>query len=37
MGRTSDTRQKLLQVAFDLIYDSSYGTVSVDQMCKRAR
>jgi len=36
MGRISDAREKLLQVAFDLIYDSSYGRVSVDQMCKRA-
>jgi TetR/AcrR family transcriptional regulator, transcriptional repressor for nem operon len=37
MGRISDAREKLLQVAFDLIYDHSYGTVSVDQMCKRAK
>ncbi len=37
MGRVSDAKEKLLQVAFDLIYDSSYGTVSVDQICKRAR
>ena len=36
MGRISDAKEKLLQVAFDLIYDSSYGTVSVDQMCQRA-
>jgi len=37
VGRISDAREKLLQVAFDLIYDNSYGTVSVDQMCRRAR
>jgi TetR/AcrR family transcriptional repressor of nem operon len=37
MGRISDAREKLLQVAFDLIYENSYGTVSVDQICKRAR
>ncbi|HEV2438137.1 MAG TPA: TetR/AcrR family transcriptional regulator [Verrucomicrobiae bacterium] len=37
MGRISDAREKLLQVAFDLIYDHSYGTVSVDHICKRAR
>ena len=37
MGRISDAKEKLLQVAFDLIYDNSYGTVSVDQMCKRAK
>jgi TetR/AcrR family transcriptional repressor of nem operon len=37
MGRTSDAREKLLAVAFDLIYENSYGTVSVEQICRRAR
>lgn len=37
MGRTSNAREKLLAVAFDLIYENSYGTVSVDQICTRAR
>ena len=37
MGRTSDAEQKLLSVAFDLIHESSYGTVSVEQICTRAR
>jgi len=37
MGRTSDAREKLLQVAFELIWSNSYGTVSVDQICERAR
>jgi TetR/AcrR family transcriptional repressor of nem operon len=37
MGRPSDTREKLLQVAFDLIWDQSYGSVSVDHICERAR
>jgi TetR/AcrR family transcriptional repressor of nem operon len=36
MGRTSDAREKLLAVAFDLIHESSYGTVSVEQICTRA-
>lgn len=36
MGRTSDARQKLLEVAFDLIWNNSYGSVSVDQICERA-
>lgn len=36
MGRTSDAKEKLLQVAFQLIWDSSYGGVSVDQICERA-
>lgn len=36
MGRTSDAKEKLLNVAFELIWDSSYGSVSVDQICERA-
>jgi len=36
MGRTSDAKEKLLDVAFQLIWDSSYGGVSVDQICERA-
>jgi len=37
MGRTSDAKEKLLSVAFDLIHENSYGAVSVDQICKRAK
>jgi TetR/AcrR family transcriptional regulator, transcriptional repressor for nem operon len=37
MGRTSNAKQKLLDVAFELIWDNSYGSVSVDQICERAR
>ncbi|MDR3457052.1 MAG: TetR/AcrR family transcriptional regulator [Verrucomicrobiae bacterium] len=37
MGRTSDAREKLLSVAFDLIHENSYGAVGVDQICKRAK
>ena len=37
MGRTSDTKERLLQVAFDLIWQNSYGGVSVDDMCERAK
>jgi TetR/AcrR family transcriptional repressor of nem operon len=36
MKKTSNTREKLLEVAFDLIWDSSYGAVSVDDICQRA-
>lgn len=36
MGRTSDAREKLLQAALDLIWTSSYGGVSVDDICERA-
>ncbi|MGA9777485.1 MAG: TetR/AcrR family transcriptional regulator [Limisphaerales bacterium] len=37
MGRPSDAKEKLLQVAFDLIWNQSYGSVSVDHICARAR
>ena len=36
MGRTSNAKEKLLDVAFQLIWDNSYGGVSVDQICVRA-
>jgi TetR/AcrR family transcriptional repressor of nem operon len=36
MKRASQTKEKLLQVGFDLIWDRSYGSVSVDEICKRA-
>jgi len=36
MGRTSDARERLLAVAFDLIHENSYGSVSVDHICTRA-
>jgi len=37
MGRVSDAKEKLLAVAFDLIHENSYGTVSVDHICSRAK
>ena len=33
---TSDTRQKLIDTALELIWQSSYGAVSVDDICKSA-
>lgn len=36
MGRSSNARQKLLDAAFQLIRDNSYGSVGVDQICARA-
>src|ERR1700722_654937 len=36
MKKTNETKEKLLQVGFDLIWDNSYGSVSVDDICKRA-
>ncbi|MCB1782642.1 MAG: TetR/AcrR family transcriptional regulator [Alphaproteobacteria bacterium] len=32
----SDTRQKLVETAIDLIWQSSFGAVSVDDICKNA-
>ena len=37
MGRTSNAKERLLQVAFDLIWQQSYGAVSVDDICQRAK
>ncbi len=37
MGRTSNAKERLLQVAFDLIWRQSYGSVSVDDICDRAK
>lgn len=37
MGRTSNAKERLLQVAFDLIWRQSYGSVSVDNICDRAK
>ena len=36
MGRISDAKERLLAVAFDLIWRQSYGAVSVDNICDRA-
>ena len=36
MKKPCETKEKLLQVGFDLMWDSSYGSVSVDDICKRA-
>jgi TetR/AcrR family transcriptional regulator, transcriptional repressor for nem operon len=34
--KSCKTKEKLLEVAFDLIWDSSYGAVSVEDICQRA-
>jgi TetR/AcrR family transcriptional repressor of nem operon len=34
--RESDTKQKLLNTAVTLIWESSYGSISVDDICDRA-
>ena len=36
MKRDGDTKQKLLEVAWKLIWEQSYGSVGVDEICKQA-
>ena len=36
MKQETETKQKLLTVAMDLIWESSYGSVSVDDICTKA-
>jgi TetR/AcrR family transcriptional regulator, transcriptional repressor for nem operon len=36
MGRTSDANQRLMTAALDLIWEESYGAVTIDDICKRA-
>jgi TetR/AcrR family transcriptional repressor of nem operon len=36
MGRTSDADQRLKQAALDLMWEGSYGAVTIDLICQRA-
>lgn len=36
MGRTSDADERLMEAALDLMWEESYGAVSIDDICKRA-
>jgi len=36
MGRTSDAEQRLRQAALDLMWEESYGAVTIDDICQRA-
>src|SRR5580698_4273763 len=36
MGRTSDASQRLMTAAVDLIWEESYGAITIDDICKRA-
>jgi TetR/AcrR family transcriptional repressor of nem operon len=36
MARESDAKDRLLRTASDLIWESSYGSVGVEQICERA-
>lgn len=36
VGRTSNADQKLMDATLDLIWEESYGSVTIDDICKRA-
>jgi TetR/AcrR family transcriptional repressor of nem operon len=36
MGRTSDANQRLMTAALDLMWEESYGAVTIDDICTRA-
>jgi TetR/AcrR family transcriptional regulator, transcriptional repressor for nem operon len=36
MGRTSDANERLMTAALDLMWEESYGAVTIDDICKRA-
>src|SRR6185295_2917736 len=36
MGRTSDADNRLKDAAMDLMWEGSYGAVTIDDICKRA-
>src|SRR5476649_1239682 len=36
MGRTSNARQRLMDAAHDLIWEYSYGAVTIESICERA-
>ena len=36
MGRTSDANERLMDAALSLMWEESYGAVTIDDICKRA-
>lgn len=36
MGRTSDANERLMTAALDLMWEESYGAVTIDDICRRA-
>ena len=36
MGRTSDANQRLMTAALDLMWEESYGAITIDDICRRA-
>lgn len=37
MGRTSDARERLIEAVLELIWEYSYGAVTIDAICERAK
>src|SRR4051794_26722752 len=37
MGRTSDADERLMTAALDLMREESYGAVTIDDICQRAK
>lgn len=37
MGRTSDSKEKLMKAVTELIWVGSYGSTTIDRICERAR
>ncbi|MET0263776.1 MAG: TetR family transcriptional regulator [Rariglobus sp.] len=37
MGRTSDASERLMTAALDLMWEESYGAVTIDDICNRAQ
>ena len=35
MGRKSDRKERLLQAILDLMWQSSYGTLTINAICER--
>src|SRR5208283_2888815 len=36
MGRTSDAKERLMTAALDLMWEESYGAITIDDICNRA-
>lgn len=36
MGRTSDAKERLLEAIYDLMWERSYSSLTIDQICKAA-
>ncbi len=36
MGRTSDAKERMIAAVLDMIWEGSFGTLRIDEICKRA-